>query len=182
MNGRQARRHRAERTAQRRRVALPHDGDVGVVCAWCASIDDLKDARQQTHDGLIELMGVHRTGGVAWRQFEASHAADALAVLSEGSTGEMLAYYRRLGNLLDESGGFLIVALAAGVPPLTIEQRSAFRNDAVIPDGWEWCPDCNGEGRVSIMHATPDCDESVSNCTRCTTERGIVPIGTMFHG
>lgn len=54
-------------------------------------------------------------------------------------------------------------------------ERTLFRDQGVIPTGWRWCPDCNGEGTISTMSAGPDLDETARPCTRCVAEHGIVP-------
>lgn len=61
------------------------------------------------------------------------------------------------------------------VAAMTDEQRRAFRDEEVVPDGWHWCPDCNGEGVISVMDGTPDLNEHEHDCHRCEAERGIVP-------
>lgn len=39
-----------------------------------------------------------------------------------------------------------------------------------------WCPDCNGEGLVTVMDFGPDCGEHQHDCTRCVEGRGLVPV------
>lgn len=43
----------------------------------------------------------------------------------------------------------------------------------VMPEGMRWCPDCNGEGQVSVMQAHPPWNEDVYDCTTCVD--GLVP-------
>jgi hypothetical protein len=44
----------------------------------------------------------------------------------------------------------------------------------MIPAGMRLCPDCNGEGEVWVMDATPDMNEHVYPCETCVN--GLVPI------
>ena len=38
------------------------------------------------------------------------------------------------------------------------------------------CPDCNGEGSISVMQPTPALDEIEYNCDRCTDYMGMVEV------
>lgn len=53
------------------------------------------------------------------------------------------------------------------------EERQAFRDEGIVPRGWDWCPDCNGEGQVTVMSG-PWADEYVYDCETCVAEHGIV--------
>lgn len=54
--------------------------------------------------------------------------------------------------------------------------RIAFVEQGIMPPGWRWCPDCNGEGVISTMEANPDLTEHERPCHRCEAEQGIVPV------
>lgn len=100
-----------------RGVAHParNDATYGVLACWCATEADLPSARRQSHDALLKMLGNLRTGGVEWRTYEGQDAKDALSVLYEDNTSAALSdYYRRLGGLLREHGGCLVVAMAPG--------------------------------------------------------------------
>lgn len=118
MNGRKAKARNRER-AKAAAALADVDKDVGVLVAWCRGPEDLEDAKQQTHDGLIALMGDRRTGGVQWRICEGrEQGEEALRVLRHGCTDQaLLDLYRRHGAHLREWGGYLVVAMAEGVAP-----------------------------------------------------------------
>lgn len=59
---------------------------------------------------------------------------------------------------------------------MTPEERAAFVKYGVVPAGWRWCPDCNGEGVVVTMAANPDLTETQRDCGRCEAAGGIVPV------
>lgn len=102
-------RHRAElrRQARERRY--------GVLAGWAATETDLPAARRATHDVLIRLMGEHRTGGVAWRQYATPEALVALTEIRQGALDPALVeHYNQLEALLHTHGGWLVVAIAAG--------------------------------------------------------------------
>lgn len=46
-----------------------------------------------------------------------------------------------------------------------------------LPEGMRWCPECNEEGEVWTMDATPDMDERRRDCTYpgCFEGNGMVP-------
>lgn len=54
-------------------------------------------------------------------------------------------------------------------------ERQAFRDDSIIPAGWVWCPDCNGEGVITRMSVAFPHEETTYTCDRCAAEHGIVP-------
>lgn len=58
---------------------------------------------------------------------------------------------------------------------MSTEERRAFREEGIVPVGWYWCPDCNGEGRVTSMSVSYPHDETTYDCETCATEHGIVP-------
>lgn len=58
---------------------------------------------------------------------------------------------------------------------MTDEERRLFLDEGVVPDGWVWCPDCDGEGTITRMSAAYPHDETTYTCERCAAERGIVP-------
>lgn len=111
-----AERRRAERAhAKRRRM---HDEHCGVLFGWCATKDDLPDARRQTHDLLIKLMGARRTGPVSWVWWTGDEAHQALDRAAEGELRtEHLANYRQLRAHLREWGGYIVLATAPGTQP-----------------------------------------------------------------
>ncbi len=53
--------------------------------------------------------------------------------------------------------------------------RALYEQRGVMPPGWRWCPECNGEGEVWTMDASPDLNETSRPCGRCEATRGIVP-------
>lgn len=56
---------------------------------------------------------------------------------------------------------------------MTPKERATYRNEGVVPAGWRWCPDCNGEGMVCGPDGVP-----MGWCRRCDEEAGIVPVET----
>jgi hypothetical protein len=113
MSTRAERRRQARRDAKQR-CAVP--ANHGVLVGWAATEADLPEARQITHDKLIALMGDRRTGGVEWRTVVGAQAEQALGTLQVGASPTLADHYRRLGGMLREYGGFLVVASAAGRP------------------------------------------------------------------
>lgn len=90
--------------------------DVGLVAGWCDDTDAaLEESKKRSHDILIELMGDKRRGGVTWRIFSGDAATQTLATLFEGASLEESNHYRRIGGLLREFGGRLIIATAPGL-------------------------------------------------------------------
>lgn len=100
------------------RHQLADDEVVAIQLAWARDLDAVAQARQDSHDRLIEGMGPARTGGVSWRQL--STRSDALSFLERMAAGadpEALAYYLDLRELVVRHGGILVVASAPGRPP-----------------------------------------------------------------
>jgi len=108
------RQHRRDDRRRRRLADLGHEHWVSMMPAWCATADDLPDARQQTHDALIELLGSARRSGVRWRQVNGDDAVTLLNHLASGqdSRPEWLDLIRRLRGMLREYGGWIVVAEA----------------------------------------------------------------------
>lgn len=115
MNRAQRRKHQRAH----RNHAPDYDPWVGVQLAWCATEDDLPEARQRSHNALIATMGANRTGGVKWSQLQTEAGKDFLANIigDEGNSAELNDYYRRLMAHLREYGGWLVVAQAEGRRP-----------------------------------------------------------------
>lgn len=113
---------RSHRRRQARTLRLP-DRWYGTAAGWCATEDDLPEARKQTHDTLISLMAERRVGAVQWRWWTGHEASEALRLLSsdvEGHYGQITehaAYYDQIAALLRDHGGFLVVAMAPGKRP-----------------------------------------------------------------
>lgn len=111
---------RAERRRQeraQRRPARHDDQDYGVQPGWCATLDDLEDAKSASHDLLIASMGARRTGPVEWRWWTGDEARRRLSTLWEGwenPTAYEADVLRRIGAHLREYGGYLIIAMAKG--------------------------------------------------------------------
>lgn len=116
--------HRAEqrRIARAQRRHRTWDGQpsewFSVQIAWAADEAALPEARQRSHDSLIRGLGTHRRGGVTWTTYDGNGAFAALARLHTTETSEELAgYYEQVRELLQEHGGFLVVAMAAADRP-----------------------------------------------------------------
>lgn len=91
---------------------LDPDAEYATLVAWCAAKSDLAEARRQTHDTLIAMLGDRRRGGVRWQQHTGADAVRALGIMREGATGELADHYRRVAGHLREYGGWLVVAMA----------------------------------------------------------------------
>lgn len=104
------------RAAKRARRAERHS-DVACLLAWCATEDDLAEARRRTHDALIEMMGPARTGGVTWRWWKGERAREVVevALADPDQPADLAAYYRQVLAHLREYGGYVVVASAPGV-------------------------------------------------------------------
>lgn len=80
-----------------------------------------------------------------------------------------------------ESDEILLSANANGVSNttrLTIDEALAIAEwitDTFAPPDLIRCPDCNGDGVVSVMNADPSCSETTYNCERCVEHKGLVP-------
>ena len=48
-------------------------------------------------------------------------------------------------------------------------------DEFVMPEGYRWCPDCNGDGTV-VVNDPPFGDERHYDCMRCVEHNGLVPI------
>ena len=112
------RRHRRSEERTRRRVAVNHSDYFGMMVAWCdGTVANIKEAQATTHDALLAQMGNRRTGGVAWRIYDAAEGRVVVERLIEtadvGDTA-IRGYYRRLLALLREHDGNLVVAYAPG--------------------------------------------------------------------
>lgn len=111
--------HRRPRPRAARRARHENDPNAshGVVVGW-AMPDMLEEAKQQTHDTLIALMGPTRTGGVTWRFFE---GAGALKMIEKFVAAErdlvMLLHYRQIERHLRARGGVMVMATAPGSRP-----------------------------------------------------------------
>lgn len=100
------------------RHRLAGDEVVAIQLAWARDADALAEARQSSHDRLIESMGPARTGGVTWRQLATrSEALSFLERMLPGAEPEAEAYYRDLAGLVIRHGGILVIASAPGRPP-----------------------------------------------------------------
>ena len=58
----------------------------------------------------------------------------------------------------------------AGTEPMTSTQAKVLtlEDGTVTPaPGWMWCPQCNGEGEITSMSATPHLDEVTTKCGAC---------------
>lgn len=93
---------------------------IGIVAGWCATAADLDEARQATHDILIELQGDRRRGPVTWRIF--GQRLDALEVLARmrrlaGNSPALDDHYAALAELIGTHGGILVIAIAPGEIP-----------------------------------------------------------------
>lgn len=109
--------HRRPRPRAQRRARHEAGDSHGVVVGW-AMPDHLDEAKQQTHDTLIALMGTTRTGGVTWRFFE---GAGALKMIEKFVAMErdlvMLLHYRQIEKHLRGRGGVMVMATAPGSRP-----------------------------------------------------------------
>jgi hypothetical protein len=94
-------------------VRLDPEANYGVVAGWCATDADLPEARKDTHDQLIALMGDNRAGPVQWQWWEGRDATETLEAMKADTTDfELSELYRRMSGLLREQGGILLVAMA----------------------------------------------------------------------
>lgn len=98
-------------------AGLDPDAEYGVIPAWCAH-DAIDEAKQRTHDTLIQLMGPTRAGAVHWRiSSTIADAHEMLDVLVPDSAPEFLDVIRQIRGHLREYGGHVVIALAPGHPP-----------------------------------------------------------------
>lgn len=93
----------------------PHGDWHGVIVGWAATVADLEDAKRQTHDAVIEMLGPARRGGVTWRISSGDQANAVLHDFLEDATPEQANHYRRVRGMLREYGGYVVVASAPGV-------------------------------------------------------------------
>lgn len=93
---------------------LGHDEDLAIVPGWCESAGDLEATRRSTHDTLIELLGSRRRSGVTWRHYVGADALGAVAELGREGSDEWRAMCAEITRLLNEHGGHLVLATAAG--------------------------------------------------------------------
>lgn len=101
----------------RLRVAGSEAESFGFCVGWTDTEDGLPAVRKQTHDFLIRLMGDSRIGGVVWRQYSGREAVGVALGLQSGVGPEMVAILKQARRKLEEFGGYLVVATAAGIPP-----------------------------------------------------------------
>lgn len=105
------------RRARPRRLSRFHDAfddEIAVLCGW-ADIDHVEEAKRQTHDGLIAMLGDRRRGGVSWRIIDnVAGALDLITKMREGADESHLEQYDQLESLLTQHGGVLVVATAPG--------------------------------------------------------------------
>jgi len=99
-------------------LALDPDADVAVQICWCAD-DRVEEAKQQTHDMVIERLGDRRTGAVTWivaQSVDDAHKiVDDLVDPAHGPMSDAEAnYYRQCRAHLREYGGTIVVAVAPG--------------------------------------------------------------------
>lgn len=99
-----------------RRARHTDDEEWGVQAGWCASDDELEEAKKQTHDRLISQLGARRRGGVRWIVLEGMPTRRKAGELMIGIAPDSLHghYYRRIQGLLREYGGLLVIAMAPG--------------------------------------------------------------------
>lgn len=99
--------------AERRRAA--RELQYGAVAGWCATAADLVDARRDSHDVLVELMGARRTGGVSWNEATGPAALELLAAVRHGAEDpRLVGYYDEIEHRLRDYGGWIVIAKAAG--------------------------------------------------------------------
>lgn len=93
---------------------FPPNSKVATVIGWSRDIPtDIEEAKQRTHDELINVTGEHRTTGVRWylvRGAEARAAIDeAMGTLApDNEVGRN--YYRRLSAHVREYAGVIVIA------------------------------------------------------------------------
>lgn len=58
---------------------------------------------------------------------------------------------------------------------LPIGARRAFEDHGLVPEGWRWCPSCDGAGTITTTGGIPVMTEVTRNCPRCPLTGGIVP-------
>ena len=126
-----ARAHRRREARNARKVAglpdavpagpleeLPEGQEMAVLPCWAATRADLPEARRVTHDTLIGLMGDQRRGGVRWSEGHGQEAHKMVHGLLDGcEPGEMREMLLQIHQYLEERGGYVVVAMAPGVPP-----------------------------------------------------------------
>lgn len=89
---------------------------IGVIVGWC-DVDHVEEAKKQTHDTLIELMGDTRTGGVSWRLIDDPLLAlSQLDAMREGADEPHIELYDKVAGFIREHGGVLVIATAPGRP------------------------------------------------------------------
>ncbi len=116
--------HPDAQIAGRKTVAGEKDAvAVAVLAAWAEHESVLPEARQRSHDRLIEMMGSKRTGGVAWKQGSDEDAQDILDTLLRDTPTDDPASLRVSEHYLDlkrriaeTPGSWVVVAIAPGIP------------------------------------------------------------------
>lgn len=95
-----------------RRFRLDPDADYRIICAGTADADpaNIDEAKQATHDALIDDLGDRRLGPVFWRILPARQGIDHLRSLNWPDT-EIFRY------LAKNPGGRLIIAGAQAILP-----------------------------------------------------------------
>lgn len=193
-SGRRSKEHRRQARQQARKVGhlaharkLPEgglrrfdgttvdaDAEVGTTIGWCATEADLTDARKQTHDALIKLMGGLRTGPVAWQWHTGEPAMAAIGEFMgspEAQGSPVYAnYYRQIRGKLREYGGYVVIAFAPGDKPTT--RQWSCKVCGPHPDSTAtWC--AKGCGRdyqamtLAEVCAAPDCGAAAVYLGQC---------------
>lgn len=110
---------RAFRRARRRELGghgRPGRIETAWIPAWAGDEKALEEAKQETHDFLIETLGHARRSGVSWGIYEAGERAEkAMGELFERADPAMADVLRRIRGHLREYGGWLVVGMADGV-------------------------------------------------------------------
>lgn len=114
--------HRAEQRRAARLEAAHHNQWMGTVIAWAPTNDvdnpECRRAMTGSHDGLIELMGDHRTGPVTWHFYDPPAGEQVLDRMeAESLYNELTEVYAECRELLRTWGGVLIIATAPGRRP-----------------------------------------------------------------
>lgn len=83
--------------------------------------DALEECKQSTHDALLRLMGVRRTGGVIWHTFDGGAALAVIGQMCADALkdGDLTSgqYYAELSARLQVRGGVLVLATADSANP-----------------------------------------------------------------
>lgn len=111
--------------SRRPSTAVPTSGAPPAVCMTYAMAgpDDIEEAKQATHDRLVEQLGDRRQGGVYWRIIPPHEVPGVLRQLSddeaqahyEGETSRDDAFANMRRHLLEHPDAHLVIAQAAAV-------------------------------------------------------------------